>query len=156
MNLANPVWQREPFDGPRIEEPELVANEVDCWCMLVFQSGLAKKIQKVHQLAGHDSFAARGAPNQNTYQHTFPHLMKRCACVKPVSKNILHPISAVAYDSERKRQRHGMHQFHIRSYQTWKTCECRKSFWIFAGKSENLGPPLSPLWFPPLTKAIKW
>jgi hypothetical protein len=40
--------------------------------------------------------------------------MKRCACVKPVSKNILHPISAVAYDSERKRQRHGMHPFHIR------------------------------------------
>ena len=37
MNLANPVWQREPFHGPRIEEPELVANEVDCWCMLVFQ-----------------------------------------------------------------------------------------------------------------------
>jgi hypothetical protein len=55
MNLANPVWQREPFHGPRIEEPELVANEVDCWCRLVFQSGLAKKIQKVHQLAGHES-----------------------------------------------------------------------------------------------------
>ena len=43
MNLANPVWQREPFHRPRIEESELVANEVDCWCVLVFQIGFAKQ-----------------------------------------------------------------------------------------------------------------
>ena len=43
MDLANPVWQREPFHGPRVDESEQVANEVDCWCVFVFRNCFTTK-----------------------------------------------------------------------------------------------------------------